>query len=858
MFIRKIAGLVLLIFGLSLLLSFVSSLDFNKTGLEGFIGAGSFEKPVTAGNEKWEEVKDLLSTLTKSGACNLRSPFNPPQLPIYFVEGLNAYTNHMRLYTSSEYIDGVWIEDNVSYKDRPELTLSPHMTRYKVTPIVPFKGHIPVSKDTCYVSINAKYNASTGTYLVSKCDRSYFAVSTAYKVKVERASNRGFAKIKMDRTELEAIRRLALQITQGAKNDYEKALMIEKYLKNHYSYDPEYKRAPPNVDPVYWFLFNEKRGVCLQFASAFVIMCNSIGIPARLVIGYLAKPTPRNQTVFASQLHAWAEAKFYGGWVEFDPTPSIKRIPTITEITNVKERVREGENFTVEGYVKTKDGRPIGYGYVEIYLKRNKTDEKGILLKLAEFKDGRFKVKVKAPKIVGEYYILAHYVGSLMYTPSWSDPIIKIYGYPHFEVRIPPKVSTNLTVRGMLLDYNGTGIPNATIIVKVDGKIYDTVTTDGRGYFMIFLRLSRGIHEIDLYYPGSKFIMPISYKRTVEAGDLKVVVANNRLLAGRENEVYVALMFNGRPIANEIVGVAINGKKAYLKTDSRGVLKFKVKPYRVGLIPVEFDVFGYSKLVVLKAISNVRISASYGNGMLRVEVRDELGNRLNGTIVVNEKRYKLVDGVAKVKAEGSKFQIIYLGDKFHPRAEITYEIHPPIWPFLILIVVGVGTYYYWMRKGKIEVEIEREVDGLPLIWKIGEEIRFRVKCRDRYRILVDGKPFEGNSVRFDDIGEHVIRVERIKGGKVREVKEIRIEIVDDYGKAIARVFKELVERVEKTKRIDLSNATPREVLKMLKPCKADILLRAFELYRYGNRRGFTRLDFVEAFRDFREVLRCAR
>ena len=857
MLIRKIAGLVLLIFGLTLLLSFVSSLDFSKTGLEGFIGAGPFEKPVTAGNEKWEEVKNLPSTLTKVSSCNLRKPFYPPQLPVYFVEGLNAYTNHMRLYTSSRYVNGIWEEDNVSYEDRPELILSPHMTRYKVTPIVPFKGHLPVSKDTCYLSIKAKYNKSTGTYLVSECEKPYFAVSTAYYGKAKWASKTGFAKIEMDKAEFEAIRRLALHITQGAKDDYEKAIRIERFLKSHYTYDPEYERAPPNVDPVYWFLFKEKRGICLQFASAFVVMCNSIGLPTRLVVGYLAKPTPTNQTVFASQMHAWAEVRFKSGWVEFDPTPSMKRIPTVTEITNVKEKVREGENFTVEGYVKTKDGKPID-GYVEIYLKRNKTDERGILLKLANFKNGKFSVTVRAPKIVGEYYVLAHYVGSLMYAPSWSDPIIKIYGYPHFEVRIPPKVSTNLTVRGRLVDYNGTGIANATIFVKVDGKVYDTVTTDRNGVFTIFLRLRKGLHEIELYYPGSKFVMPMSYKRFVEAGDLKVIVANGKLLAGKENDVYVALMFNGKPIANEIVGVAVSGKKVYLRTDSRGVLKFKIEPKKVGLIPVEFEVFGYTKMIVLKAISNVRISASYNDGILRVEVKDELGNKLNGTVLINGKVYKLVNGVAVARVEGSKFKIVYPGDEFHPKAEMTFEIHPPIWPFLIPLALGAGAYYWWSKRSRIEIYVEREEEGLPLIWKVGEKVRFIVRCKDPYRILVDGKLYEGNEVVFEDVGEHVIRVERIKGGKVKEVKEVRIEVVEDYGKAIAKVFKDLVERVERAKKVDLDDATPREVFGLLRPCKSKFLLKAFELYKYGNRRGFSRLDFIEAFKDFKEVLKCVR
>ncbi len=853
MLIRKIAGLVLLIVGLAFILSFISSLNFSKTGFEGFIGAGPFEKQAGEGNQKWDEIRKLPATFTKSNMCNLKNFSNPPQLPIYFVEGLNAYTNHMRLYTASTYANGVWIEDNVSYTDRPELSLSPHVTRYKVTPIVPFKVHIPVSKDTCYVSINAKFNMSTGMFLITSCDEPYFAVSTAYKLNATKVAKEGFAKIEMKPNEYNAIRQLALEVTKNAKNDYEKALLIQEFLKKHYRYDPTYT-IPANEDPIYWFLFREKRGICKHFASAFVIMCNSIGIPARLVVGYLAEPIPQNQTVFASQAHAWAEVKFEEGWMEFDPTPSPVRVPTITEITKVKDVVEKGQNFTVEGYVKTKDGKPID-GYVEIYLKKRKEDEKGILLKLAPFKNGHFKVNVTAPDLVGEYHVLAHYVGSLAYLPSWSDPIIKIYSPPHFDVKIPDKVSTNLTIRGRLLDYNGTGIANARVIVKVDGVVYDETKTDVKGYFLAFVRLSKGEHEIELFYPGSKFILPMSYKKKVEAGDIDVILSNATVWAGKENQIVAAILFNGKPIKNESVRILWQGGEIFAKTDGRGILRFKVKPENVGMIPVEFDVFGYNKIVMLKSISGVKISASYESGILNVNVKDEVGNTLDGRIIINGKSYRLENGVARINTSGSKFEIYYPGDEFHPPAKLVYEVHFPFWLLLIPICLVIGLYYFKSIRGSLRIVVETEIENLPLIWKVGEEIRFRVESKDSYRVFVDGKPFEGNSVRFDEEGEHIIRVERMKDGKV---KEVRIRIVDDYGKAIAEIFKNLVARVEKMKKIDLKDATPREVIGMLKPCRADLLLRLFELYKYGNRRGFSRSDFIEAFKDYREVLSCAK
>ncbi len=851
MFIRKIVGFALLVLGLVSLLGFISALNFSKTGLEGFIGAGPFLKHVGRGNEKWEKFRKMNASFTPS-QCNLNN-FNPPQLPIYFVEGLNHYTNHMRLYTSTTYINGVWIEDRVRYGDRQTIILSPHMTRYKVTPIIPFKKHIPVSKDTCYVSISAKYNSSTGTYLVKNCNEPYFAVSTAHPFNASEAVGGSIAKIEMRTGELSAIRDLALKITKGAKNDYEKVKRIEEYLKKNYKYDPNYPTAT-GVDPVYYFLFKSKRGICVHFASAFVIMCNSIGIPARLVVGYLAKPVPWNQTVFASQAHAWAEVRFKGGWMEFDPTPTMYRIPTVTTLKNFTMAVRVGETFEVSGTVRTKDGKPVS-GYVEIYMKKNKRSQNGILLKLLKFEDGKFEAKIRAPNVTGKYYIVAHYVGSLRYEPSWSDPVVRIYGVPHFELRIPSKVATNFTVRGRLINYNGTGIGNAEIIVKVDGKIVDRVITDKEGNFIIFLRLSRGNHMLELYYPGSEFIAPIDFKKEVEAGDIDVLIANGNLWAGKKNDVKAVIFFNGRPIRRPI-RIIWMGKIITVEPDRNGVVKFEIEPRDVGRIPIEFEVYGYSKVVILKSMAHVHISPSYEDETLKVKVVDDLGDPVWGSLIVNGRRVPLRNGLAEVRARGRKFDIYYPGDEFHPPAEYIYEIPPPYWLITLPIIAGVGYFVYrWYDGKRIELIVEREMKGLPLIWKVGEEIRFRVLCKGNYRVLVDGEIYEGNVVRFDEEGVHRIRAERFEGGKVRGYKEVEVKVVNDYGKAIAEVFKNLVGNVERLEGKDLKGATPREVMGIV-PCRADLLLRLFELYKYGNRRGFTREDFLMAFEDYMKLRRC--
>jgi len=87
-------------------------------------------------------------------------------------------------------------------------------------------------------------------------------------------------------------------------------------------------RPPPlGSDSVDEFLFISKRGFCEHFASAFVVMMRSAGIPARVVVGYQGgelNPVENYLIVRQSDAHAWAEVWFEGaGWLRVDPTAAV-------------------------------------------------------------------------------------------------------------------------------------------------------------------------------------------------------------------------------------------------------------------------------------------------------------------------------------------------------------------------------------------------------------------------------------------------------------------------------------------------------------------------------------------------------
>lgn len=84
-------------------------------------------------------------------------------------------------------------------------------------------------------------------------------------------------------------------------------------------------------DPIEDFLFEHKRGHCEYFASAMTLMCQAVGLHARLVQGYLGGEYNASGEFFRvrkKDAHAWVEVLLPDrGWVTFDPTPSAATAP---------------------------------------------------------------------------------------------------------------------------------------------------------------------------------------------------------------------------------------------------------------------------------------------------------------------------------------------------------------------------------------------------------------------------------------------------------------------------------------------------------------------------------------------------
>jgi transglutaminase-like putative cysteine protease len=123
---------------------------------------------------------------------------------------------------------------------------------------------------------------------------------------------------------IERITRLSHNITGRKDKDIDKAKKIEKYLRENYTYSLSTSRPPEGISPIDDFLFNSKKGYCEHYATSMALMLRTVGIPSRVVTGFLGgemNKYGRYLIVRQSNAHSWVEALIDGKWKRFDPTP---------------------------------------------------------------------------------------------------------------------------------------------------------------------------------------------------------------------------------------------------------------------------------------------------------------------------------------------------------------------------------------------------------------------------------------------------------------------------------------------------------------------------------------------------------
>ncbi|MEV6721418.1 DUF3488 and transglutaminase-like domain-containing protein [Streptomyces xanthochromogenes] len=125
----------------------------------------------------------------------------------------------------------------------------------------------------------------------------------------------------------------ARQVTSGAANNYERAVKLQDWFSTSggFSYNT-HVQSGSGTEAIANFL-KEKEGFCVHFSFSMAAMARTLGIPARVAVGF-TPGTPRpdgTMSVGLRDAHAWPELYFEGvGWTRFEPTPTRGTAPDYT------------------------------------------------------------------------------------------------------------------------------------------------------------------------------------------------------------------------------------------------------------------------------------------------------------------------------------------------------------------------------------------------------------------------------------------------------------------------------------------------------------------------------------------------
>lgn len=131
-----------------------------------------------------------------------------------------------------------------------------------------------------------------------------------------------------DSEHLADVRTVAAEVTADATTPYEQLMALQSYLRSPSNFTYDTRVPPARSEDAVWDFLQDRRGYCVQFATAMAIMARTLDIPTRVAVGFLPGEARQNgdgftYVVTGKQAHAWPEVYFAGlGWVRFEPTPA--------------------------------------------------------------------------------------------------------------------------------------------------------------------------------------------------------------------------------------------------------------------------------------------------------------------------------------------------------------------------------------------------------------------------------------------------------------------------------------------------------------------------------------------------------
>lgn len=214
--------------------------------------------------------------------------------------------------------------------------------------------------------------------------------------------------LKLPKSIPDRVHQLAKEITQNSKTDLEKVIQIRDYLSRNYAYDINVSNIPEGVDFVDYFLFSEKKGYCVYFATSFTVLARSVGIQARYVEGF--KTTNDIQPegyleVTNEDAHAWAE-------VMLDPKSEQWSTVDCSSTLRSGDEQKSNEQTTMSYNSQDMSGQQKNNGNIKERNENNKEDEDGVGINKGSEKK---KLNIKGLRYPRRFLVSAFLAGVLLF-----------------------------------------------------------------------------------------------------------------------------------------------------------------------------------------------------------------------------------------------------------------------------------------------------------------------------------------------------------------------------------------------------------------------------------------------------------
>jgi transglutaminase-like putative cysteine protease len=123
------------------------------------------------------------------------------------------------------------------------------------------------------------------------------------------------------------VQAMADEVTGEATTAFDRAAALQDFFRRTGGFEYTLETEPGTSSSDLVNFLQNRQGYCEQYAAAMAVLARTVGIPARVAVGF-TPGTPQDdgsRVVGTHDAHAWPELYFQGtGWVRFEPTPGTR------------------------------------------------------------------------------------------------------------------------------------------------------------------------------------------------------------------------------------------------------------------------------------------------------------------------------------------------------------------------------------------------------------------------------------------------------------------------------------------------------------------------------------------------------